>query len=217
MQIRTFSFLVAILGLLIGQGEHVYAQDMMLTNLPSIQGGKYKAEPYMRAAAQLQRLRRQAAVQQLIGLAKTAAIPHSIINQQGTAILCRMLFTARPGSTFDRPALLGGPQFLGGAPQSEAPFNVNRNFTNWPSEPIEIVDGVPFAVVIGYIYEGYWDPRSAESYVRYCVKNCDWSSFHFSLKSEAEMRPALTKLIASPKWRQPLEEWEQRYLTEQIQ
>ena len=160
---------------------------------------------------------RQAAIRQLIGLAKTAAISDSNFNEERTAILCRMLFTARPGSTFDRPSLLGGPSFLGGAPLREAPSSVEKNFIDWPSEPIEIVDGVPFAVVTGYTYEGHWDPRSAESYVRYCVKNCDWSSFHFSLRTEAEMRQALRKLIDSPKWRRPLEEWEQQYLTEQIQ
>jgi hypothetical protein len=158
------------------------------------------------------------AIRQLIGLAKTAAISDSNFNEERTAILCRMLFTARPGSTFNRPSLLGGPSFLGGAPPREAPFSVekNLNFIDWPSEPIEIVDGVPFLVVTGYTYEGYWDPRSAESYVRYCVQNCDWSSFPFSLKPEPEMRQALRKLIDSPKWRRPLEAWEQQHLTEQI-
>ena len=215
MQIRAYSFLVVLLAILVGLVKSAYTQDIVLANLPSIEDGKYRVDPYIRVAMQLQDVGQEAAVKKLTALGKAAAISDSTANEQRTAILCRMLFTARPTSTFKRAGFLGGPSFYGES-RSEFAFDTT-SYTNWPSEPIELVDGIPFAVVNGYIYEGLWDPHAAESYVHYCATNCVWSSIHFTLKSEAQKRQALQKLIASPKWRRPLETWERQVLTDQIQ
>lgn len=211
MQVRALTSVTAILAILMGRAEGSYAEDMLFTNLPSIQSGKYNVDPYIQAAMQLQRMGQQAAVEQLIGLAKSAAISRPTDDEQRTAILCRMLFTARPGSTFKRASFLGGAFFYG-----EGPSLDTTSYTNWPSEPIELVDGIPFAVVYGYTYEGYWDPHGAESYVRYCTTNCVWSDFHFAIKSESQKRRALQKVIASPKWRRQLDAHERLDLAEQI-
>jgi hypothetical protein len=216
MQIRAFPILAVIFGILVGQLECVglHAQDMSLTNLPSsfYGGDYYKVDPYIRAAGQLQDMGREAAIRQLLILAKTAVISNASANEPRIAILCQMLFTKRNGSTFERPRILGGASFYG-----EDYTLKTTSYTNWPSEPIELVDGVPFVVVYGYTYEGFWDPHGAESYVRYCMTNCDWSSLHFTPKSQGQKRDALKKLFDSPKWRRPLVPWERQSLSQQIQ
>jgi hypothetical protein len=216
MQTRTFLSLVVFLAIFVGQVESGCGEDVVLTNLPSIVGGHYKVQPYIRAAIQLQEMGQAAAVEQLLSLAKTAAISaaisDAIADEQRTAILCRMLFVARRGSTFARASYLGGASFYGEDYSVET-----TSYTNWPSEPIELEGGIPFAIVHGYEYEGIWDPHGAESYVHYCATNCVWSSFRFTPKSADQKREALRRLIESRKWRRPLESWEWRDLTEQIQ
>ena len=88
---------------------------------------------------------------------------------------------------------------------------------NWLNEPIELVDGIPFLIVQGYSGDAWWNSHEAESYVRYCMTNCIWSDFHYTLKSEVEKQEALKKLIASPKWQRPLTSSEQEQLRQQIQ
>jgi len=212
MKSHAIPILIVIWGILAGVSS--YAEDLSLTNLPSIVDDNYKVDPYIRAAQRLQSMGQQAATQQLIELAKLAAISNtkSTANEQRTAILCRMLFTARQASTFKRAGFLGGARFFG-----EEYVVESHSYSKWPLEPIELVDGIPFLVAYTYGYEGIWDPHGAESYVRYCTTNCNWSSFQYTAKSDAQKKQALTKLIASPKWLRPLEAWEQESLREQIQ
>src|ERR1022692_112573 len=183
MGIRVLPILVIAIGVLIGRAESVSlpTQDILFTNLPSsfYERDFYQVDPYIRAAGQLQDMGREAATGQLLKLAETAAVADSTANEHRIAILCRMLFIQRHGSTFERPAFLGAGAFFG----EDFTFE-SKSYTNWPSEPIELVDGVPFAIVYGYSYQGFWNPHSAESYVRYCMTNCDWSSIHFTSKSQ---------------------------------
>jgi hypothetical protein len=224
MKIHRCLFLNFVINMLIWQigCVGIPAQEITFTNLPSVQGINYRVDPYIKVAGQLQDIGQQAATQELLKLAKsvaTATNSFSVLdNEQRIAILCRMLFTNKPSSDFERPAFLGAPAFFNGDGEELRPdrFSVTKNYINWPSEPIEIVDGIPFAVVNGYSYEGTWNPHAAESYVHYCITNCVWSRYHFTLKSEAEKREAARKLIASPKWRHPLGGWGRQYLKEQI-
>lgn len=237
MQIQVFLLFVAIFGIFIAQGaESVFAQGVSLTNLPSIEDDNYKVAPYIKAAEKLQHMGRQAAINELFALAQMIEVEYAIstnrsveqtvknamvfemsANEERVAILCRMLFIPRQGSIFERPAFLGRPSFLGGDALCEDQFSVRKNYVNWQSEPIEIVNEIPFLVVSVYSYEGIWEPKYARLYVAYCVTLCDWSNFHFTLKSQAEKQEALRKLLASPKWRRPLETWEQQYLAQQIE
>lgn len=199
----------------------LHAQEISFTNLPSVEG-EYRVDPYLKITQQLQDMGERAATQELLKLAKSVAVAtngiSSLDDEQRIAILCRMLFTNKPGSDFERPAFLGGPVFFDGDSETLRPdrFSVTKNYINWSSEPIEIVDGIPFAVVYGYSYNGAWDPNAAESYVHYCMRDCAWSSFRFSLKTEAEKKEAARKLIASAKWRGPLKDSARQYLREQI-
>jgi len=113
-------------------------------------------------------------------------------------VLCRMLFVRRPGSVF-RPPWIGTPILLGGTDPSE-----------WPLQPIELVDGVPFLISRMYMINGL--PEPDELYLRYCKKNCDWSSFRYRIKTKKPEKEALKELLASPKWKRPLTEEEKKFL-----
>lgn len=124
-----------------------------------------------------------------------------------------MLFKSRAGSDFVAP-FLGNPSYVG----TLQPISYYGTMSKkWPLEPIELVDGVPFAVVHGYIYQGIWDPGQCESYVRYCMTNCDWSNTRFTTVDKGQKEAALQKLLSSPKWERPLNEWEKAFLAKQIE
>ena len=220
------------------------SQAVSLATLPSLQDLEYRVDHYIEAAGKLQAKGKEAACDQLLLLARsplaeatkrweagggvnTEAFKQltnllqssrsSIVDEeQKVAVLCRMLFTRRPGSDFERPSL-GGPSFLGMDSSRTIYFTSDPIFKKWSLEPIELVDGVPFAVVTGYSIEGHVDPRSAELYVRYCMTNCNWSSVRFTTKSMEQKEAALQKLLSSAKWERQLEGWEREYLTKQLE
>jgi hypothetical protein len=157
----------------------------------------YKADPYIAAAAKLRAAGKDKAVETLRAAAKDRDQP-----VEQVIVLCRMLFTAKSKKAFERPGL-GAPGCLGGT-----------DMKDWPSEPIELVDGVPFLIVVGYTLAGF--PEPAEEYLDYCVKACDWGAAEFEPKTAAEKGKALDKLLASPKWKRPLKDWEKEFLAAQI-
>ena len=191
------------------------AHEVSLASLPSIEGGNYKVDPYIEAAAELQASGKDAACIQLLALAHSSE-GSNYEGSQRITVLCRMLFVKRPGLEFRRQAL-GAPQFLG----DDRPFGPlssdDPSFKKWPLEPIELAHGVPFAVVTGYLYEGFWDPTEAESYVRYCMTNCDWSAVHFAAMSKKQKEAALREFLSSPKWKPLIGSRERDYLTKQIE
>ena len=208
---------VAFIGIVMVQLEnnHLYAQDISFTNLPILELD-YRVDPYIKVAGQLQDMGQKAAIQQLFRLA-TYATNDALLsgdNEERVAILCRMLFVPRPPLlNLERPAFLGGPGFI-----AEDDMPEPTSYKNWPNEPIEIVDGIPFAVVYGHNYEGVKDPCSAKAYVEYCASFGSWNSVHYVLKSDVEKQQAAKKLFASPKWKRPLNFcWEKDYLLRQIQ
>ena len=166
-------------------------------SLPDLQAGSYKVAPYIKAAAALQGLGREVACEALLRAAPTNRESRQIV------VLCRMLFTKRATADF-RGARIGGAHFLGGT-----------DYADWPLEPIELVDGVPFLITDGYRLDGR--AEAAENYVRYCMANCDWSTFRFSDVSAAMPVVALKNFYASPKWRRPLDNDERDFLSAQIE
>ncbi len=100
--------------------------------------------------------------------------------------------------------MIGGAGFFGGT-----------DYSDWPLEPIELVDGVPFLITRGYVLGGL--PEADEWYLHYCETNCDWSNSHYAIKTDQQKREALYKLLASPKWKRPLDTSEREFLSEQIQ
>jgi hypothetical protein len=147
-----------------------------LIALPSLE--EYRMQPYLQAAEALQAAGKAKAVK----LLRELAAKEKPLDTR-TVTLCRMLFKARAGSVFLPPDL---GRFL---------YVVE---TDWPSEPIEIVDGVPF-LIPSYLHiaVGSYAPPSA--YVRYCEKECDWNTQRFKLRSKKEIRNALEKFLALPK------------------
>lgn len=179
-------------------------KDDPLLELPSFK--RYKVDPYLAAAVKLQALGKEKAVALLRDLAGKEDWP----NENRTILLCRMLFAAKPGSQFRRPGI-GAPVFIGEIDREAAP----RLDKDWPREPIDLVDGVPFLVVHGYTLGGY--PEPASEYLEYCVRYCDWSTEGFTPKTAEEKQKALAKLLASPRWKQPISEDAKKALSSQIE
>jgi hypothetical protein len=166
-----------------------------ISGLPGASVCEFKADAYISAAIALQ----------IEGKEKTAAILKEAIEKQqhGVIVLCRMLFRAAGAGQFRRPSL-GGPFFLG-----------TTDFKQWPLEPIEIVDGVPFFLVNCYFLAGW--PESEESYLEYCLGSCDWSTEKYKIRTAQEKQKALEKLIGSPHWTKALTESAKKSLASQIE
>ena len=182
----------------------VSAQEIAIKDLPTQfpypDAGKdrYRVDPYIAAAGKLKAVGKDEAAK----LLKAAAIKDSASPPDPVLYLCRMLFTAKKGKEFRRP-MIGAPHCLGGS-----------DWKDWPLEPIEIVDGVPFLIVSGYTLGGVSEPTV--KYLEYCSKECEWGSADHRAKSGAEKKAALEKLLSSKKWKRPLEDWEKEFLSSQI-
>jgi hypothetical protein len=184
-----------------------------LLSLPSYAG--YKADPYLDAAIKLQAMGKEKAIAALTDLA--AAEMRS--GGTRTILLCRMLFKAKehPKATIAaltpdfRPPLHGLPAFASDITAKDR----QAECRDWPREPIDLVDGVPFLVVKGYLISGFPEPSS--KYLDYCVRDCEWSDGVFKPKTAEEKRKALVKLVASHRWKRPLSDEAKKVLTSQIE
>ena len=150
----------------------------------------------------LQALGREAGSAALLRAAATPETMDKSVYEKVT-VLCRMLFTPRPGREFQRPSL-GGTDFFG-----------DTAYSDWPLEPVETVNGYPFWIAQGYRSGGF--RSSVEQYVRYCIAECDWSALRFRELSATERRASLDRLLSSPKWKRPLDERECWFLSSQIE
>lgn len=156
---------------------------------------EYKADSYLRAAAALPAMNKEDAGRVLLSFAT---------KEQGYAIfiLCRMLFTEKPGKEFRRP-MIGAAIFYGGT-----------KYADWSREPIALVNGVPFFIVRGYILGGFPEPPS--SYVQYCLDHCDWNPERFRAQSTQEKQKALAKLLSSRKWKTRMDDYDREFFASQI-
>jgi hypothetical protein len=148
-------------------------------------------------AMALQSLGRSAALDRLHAMAHDPRAGARVI------VLARMLFVPRPGSELRRP-WIGAANFLG-----------NTDYSDWPQEPIEIVDGVPFLIVPFYELAG--SPERDEKYLQYCEANGNWSDFQYRMKTIQQKRDALRKLLDSDRWKAPLRDSERKFLADQIE
>ena len=143
---------------------------------------RYQVDSFIREAVDLQALGQTAALEKLQAMARGETADQVFI-------LCRMLFTNRPGSDFRGPG-------LGQADFPDATFK-----SDWPLEPIALVDGVPFLLVQGYTVNGV--SESGAEYLDYCEAHCVWSDYKYTVKTKHEEQTALSTLLASPKWGGP--------------
>jgi hypothetical protein len=174
----------------------------------------YRVDPYIDAAVALQSLGPSRALDRLHTMAQERdfADPSGLIRLGAAArmsVLCRMLFKPKIGSQL-RPPLVGGAIYLGDSTPSLQPAS-----SDWPLEPIEIVDGVPFLIVTGYFLAGLAEP--AEDYLEYCSTNGIWVDHRYHLKTPGDKQKALQKLLASSRWKIPLGEQERQFLSTQIE
>ncbi len=184
-----------------GSGQEV-VKSAPLKDLPPVWRGKekdsYRVDPYIAAAMALQAEPKSAGDT----LKKMVDDAGERGEDEKALILCRMLFTARPKGKFRRPAL-GAPTFLGGG-----------DYKEWPLEPIEVVDGVPFLVVFGY--SGGGRPESASNYLSYCLKECDWIAAKYAPKDKEAKEKALAMLLADKRWKEGLAKSEKEILSSQL-
>ena len=139
---------------------------------------RYRVDPYLQAAITLQAMGKEKACQTLLTLSRSG----DYFKGQSLYLLCRMLFTARGANKFRGP-------FIG--------RSYNLTPAEWPLEPIEIVDGVPFVITVGYDIGGA--PEQPSQYIRYCMQNCEWSKTRFQMKTAEEKQRALKKFLSSAK------------------
>ncbi len=158
-------------------------------------GDRFRVKPYLQAAALLQSMGKEKACKRLAELAENGG-------DGKVEILCRMLFSRRLRGSL-RPPSLGEPVCLGGT-----------NAHDWPSLPIEIVDGIPFSIVLGYNIGGEGQPSRV--YLKYCIQNGDWSAMRYEAVNQDTLEKALKKLLACGKWKRPLTNDEVQFLSSQI-
>jgi hypothetical protein len=118
-------------------------QQISLKELPGIHSGAFKVDTYIRAAGDFQAMGKDKACDTLLRLSNIRG------GNTQAIVLCRMLFVRKPKGEFRRPGL-GAPIFVGGT-----------SVEDWPLEPIEMVDGIPFLMTRGYFLAGR--PESAAS------------------------------------------------------
>ncbi|MDX2080589.1 MAG: hypothetical protein SFU53_07380 [Terrimicrobiaceae bacterium] len=181
---RKYSLFLSIVSIVYYLVKPVYADP-----IPDINDcGKmcnYKVVPYVKMASYLQSLGRDHALSMLKKWAQSGEHEEQVI------VLCRMLFEARRGHAFRRPAL-GAPIFYGA--NSPTSSNSPNDFSKWPLEPIAFVDEVPFLVVKSYEVGGL-PQEKASAYLSYCIRQTNWSGRQFSNIDLQRMKAALEKLF----------------------
>jgi hypothetical protein len=174
-------------------------EQISLRQLPDFERERFDPTQYVYAASTFQDV---ADADLPVAIDNLRILARNPEDDRRMIVLCRLLFQARPGSQFRRPGL-GEPTFIGGT-----------RYADWPLEPIELVDGVPFLIVRGYTLAG--EPESGLAYLEYCITSCDWSGVRLEPKRRAEKVAALAKLKASPKWKRPLTKDEDDFLSSQF-
>ena len=191
------SAVVLAMSIACGGGGHASYGQGLLTLQPEFSPERFKSETYIRLAIELQALGREKAELRLHEIARNGYTLGRAI------ILSRMLFKWRPGEQFTRPSI-GGALFMGGT-----------DYSDWPLEPIELIDGVPFVISRGYVIGG--KPENDDEYVRYCETHADWSDLQYAVPTKQQEQAALAKLVRSQKWKIPLTDKERELLSRQIE
>ena len=92
---------------------------------------EYRVIPFVRAVVSLQESGRESACETLWKMVMDDSEDKRIY------YLCRMLFVNREGSEFRRPGVGSAGFIIRGT-----------TYSDWPLEPIELIDGVPFRIVL---------------------------------------------------------------------
>ena len=107
--------------------QNFYSQfEFKIGQCSSINSGDYASNSYLELASYTQSLEKTKAIDIITIFANTGKYEDQII------ILTRMLFQAKKDSVLRRP-MIGAPGFAG-----------NTDYEDWPMEPIEILNDIPF-------------------------------------------------------------------------
>jgi hypothetical protein len=177
-----------------------WAADSAPFDIASVGGDEYKADNYIRAAITFQAMGREAACQALLASAKASPIR---TRDLGYFVLCRMLFMPRGTNEFRCP--------------HDTHAYVVEHVPDFLLAPIELVDGVPFRLVGNQGGGDGGGPESAENYLRYCMANCDWSTYTFHEATAQQKRDALAKFLSSNKAKQPVTDYQKKFFSAQIE
>lgn len=182
------------------------AEEIPFNELPRavFLSDNYRVDSFISVAFKLQAAGKEKAVMMLRNFNKEKpAYGASVI------VLCRMLFAAKPKGHFRGPKL--------GSPNCPADSSIE----DWPLDPIDIVNGVPFLIIVYYSPSAFANPvtsgESADAYLEYCIKTCDWSPTEFKPLKVEHKQKALEILLASKKWKTPLTDGKKKFFAAQIE
>ena len=156
----------------------------------------YKAAPFIRTAKALQEEGQQSATVKLRGWSASGKDFQVIV-------LCRMLFEARSGEAFRRPAL-GEPNLVNDAKVSE-----------FPLEPIVLFEGVPILITKSYNLRGV--PESSREYLEYCVNECSWRKLRYPVYSEEALSKRVARWISQYQGEDQLSLEARKFITSQAE
>lgn len=178
-------------------GQNVNNQfEILIGQCSSFSSGNYKCNPYIKLANYIQSIDRTKAIEILKEYAKTYKYEDQII------VLTKMLFQAKKDSTLRRP-LIGSADFMG-----------NTDYKDWPNEPIEIINNIPFLITRGYSLGG--EPEPSLKYLEFCIENGEWTKNNYCIKKEEELKTGLKTLLNSKKWSTELSTSDKTFIEKQI-
>jgi hypothetical protein len=164
----------------------------------------FRCAPYVSAAIHLQAMGKEEASQSLLRLAAWEDNqPEQDDNGYRAIVLCRMLFVPKDNKSFRR-ASIGPSDFLGGT-----------TYSDWPLEPITLIDQVPFLITKATGNADF--AETSVGYVHYCMENCDWTSTRYQPLSQQQEQQALQQLLALPLWKDRLSPEEKQFFAQQIE
>lgn len=136
---------------------------------------KYRIQPYLQVAKDLQSLPEKDRVRTLASWARIESLA------EPTIILTRMLIEKSDGTPLRRP-LLGAPYVqLGG------------KVGDYPDEPLLFFQGVPFFAVSGYRVFGV--PETASEYLQYALSVGRWRTTQYVVIEEQQLHSIAKALI----------------------
>lgn len=181
----------------------IQTQPISLEELRSIWSGPkraFRAKAALAVAEKLHGRGRDETISAIGGLGK-------LREDKTTAIvLCRLVFEKKEGSPPFAGNQEGLEEYVGKIPPED-----------WPDSPISIIDGTPIYVRKMLLYSGPNDPKFPEKCSKWFSETWAWRKTPVQARTGDERRRAVRKLIDSTKWREPLSEWDLRFLRDQAE
>ncbi|MDD3741713.1 MAG: hypothetical protein PHH30_10760 [Bacteroidales bacterium] len=171
--------------------------ETLIKQCSSINSQNFKCNSYLNLANYIQSLEKNQAIELIKEYANTYQYEDQII------ILTRMLFQSKNDSVLRRPYL--GAAF----------FFSDTDYNEWPTEPIEIINNIPFLILGGYSLGGLSEPSL--NYLEYCIENGEWTENIYSVKTEEELQAGLNVLLNDKKWNKELSTTEKLFFEKQIE